>query len=75
MNMCCVPGVVIPMSSDTNLWHLRGALYGADNFLLKHIPVAFQLLCSMILLIQHEKGCSVNGRDWGQFCVEDTIIF
>lgn len=51
-----MPGLVTPMSSDTNLWHLRGALYGADNLLLKHISVVFQLLCSKILPIQHEKG-------------------
>lgn len=40
---------------------------GAGNLLLEHILIAFQLLCSMILLIQCEKGCSVNGSDWGHF--------
>lgn len=62
-----VPGLVTPVSSGTNLWHFRGALYGADSFLLEHTPVAFQLLCSMILPIHHEKGRSVNGSAWGHF--------
>lgn len=42
-----VPSLVNPVSSGTNLWHFRGALYGADNLLLEHIPVAFQLLCNL----------------------------
>lgn len=69
MDVCRVPGLVTPMSNDTNLWHFGGALYGAENLLLKHIPVAFQLLCGMILLMQQEKGCAVNGSDWGHFCI------
>lgn len=67
MEVCHVPALVTPVPSDTDLWHLGGAFCGADNLLLEHIPVAFQLLCSRILLIQREKGCSVNGSDWGHF--------
>lgn len=67
MEVCQVLGLATSMSSGTNLWHLRGALYGADNLLLVHIPIAFHLLCSMILLTQRGKGCSVNGSDWGHF--------
>lgn len=38
MEECHVPGLVNPVSSGTNLWHLTGALYRADNLLLEHSP-------------------------------------